>query len=123
MNVWFGINLEVLKGDLQMKPYLHPNEALGSSRFEYHIIFEFGQFLHTLRSLRVHRALLQVAGVLSGNKSTLPCEEIKINMNVWLNITSEVFKGDRQIYIQMKAFVLPFKNIISFLNLANSFIH
>ena len=44
-------------------------------------------------------------------------------MNVWLNITSEVFKGDRQIYIQMKAFVLPFKNIISFLNLANSFIH
>ena len=76
-----------------------------------------------LKSLRVHRALFQVAGVLSGNKSTLPCEEIKINMNVLLNITSEVFKGDRQIYIQMKAFVLPFKNIISFLNLANSFIH
>ena len=101
---------------------LHPNEGLGSSLFEYHIICEFAQFLHTLKSLRVHRALLQVAGVLSGNKSTLPCEEIKINMNVWFDITSEVFKGGRQIYIQMKAYVLPFKNIISFLNLANSFI-
>ena len=43
-------------------------------------------------------------------------------MNVWLDITSEVFKGGRQIYIQMKAYVLPFKNIISFLNLAK-FIH
>ena len=43
-------------------------------------------------------------------------------MNVWLDITSEVFKGGQQIYIQMKAYVLPFKNIISFLNLANSFI-
>ena len=43
-------------------------------------------------------------------------------MNVWLDITSEVFKGGRQIYIQMKAYVLPFKNIISFLNLPN-FIH
>ena len=75
-----------------------------------------------LKSLRVHRALLQVAGVLSGNKSTLPCEEIKIDMNVWFDITSEVFKGGRQIYIQMKAYVLPFKNIISFFNLANSFI-
>ena len=41
-------------------------------------------------------------------------------MNVWLDITSEVFKEGRQIYIQMKAYVLPFKNIISFLNLANS---
>ena len=101
---------------------LHPNEGLRSPLFEYHITFEFGQFLHTLKSLRVHRALLQVAGVLSGNKSTLPCEEIKINMNVWLDITSEVFKGGRQIYIQMKAYVLPFKNIISFFNLANSFI-
>ena len=46
----------------------------------------------------------------------------KINMNVWLDITSEVFKGGRQIYIQMKAYVLPFKNIISFLNLAYPFI-
>ena len=31
-------------------------------------------------------------------------------MNVWLDITSEVFKGGRQIYIQMKAYVLPLKN-------------
>ena len=101
---------------------LHPNEGLRSPLFEYHIIFEFDQFRHTLKSLHVHRALLQVAGVLSGNKSTLPCEEIKIDMNVWFEITSEVFKGGRQIYIQMKAYVLPFKNVISFLNLANSFI-
>ena len=101
---------------------LHPNEGLRSPLFEYHIIFEFGQFLHTLKSLRVHRALLQVAGVLSGNKSTLPCEQIQIDMNVWFDITSEVFKGGQQMYIQMKAYVLPFKNIISFFNLANSFI-
>ena len=78
---------------------LHPNEGLRSPLFEYHIIFEFDQFRHTLKSLHVHRALLQVAGVLSGNKSTLPCEEIKINMNVWLDITSEVFKGGRQIWM------------------------
>ena len=43
-------------------------------------------------------------------------------MNVWLGITLEVLKGGLQIYIQIKAYVLPFKNIISFLNLANSFI-
>ena len=42
-------------------------------------------------------------------------------MNVWLDITSEVFKGGQQMYIQMKAYVLPFKNITSYLNLANSF--
>ena len=46
---------------------LHPNEGLRSPLFEYHISFEFAQFLHTLKSLRVHRALLQVGGVLSGN--------------------------------------------------------
>ena len=34
----------------------------------------------------------------------------------------EVFKGGRQIYIQMKAYVLPFQNNIPVLNLANSFI-
>ena len=85
---------------------LHRNEGLRSPHFEYHIIFEFSQFLHTLKSLRVHLDLF------SGNKSTLHCKEIKINMNVWLDITSEVFKGGRQIYIQMKAYVLPFKNII-----------
>ena len=35
-------------------------------------------------------------------------------MNVWLDITSEVFKGGRQIYIQMKAYVLPFKILYHF---------
>ena len=87
------------------------------SPFEYYIIFEFGQFFHTLKSLRVHLGLIQWKQF-----NTIHCEEIKINMNVWLDITSEVFKGGRQIYIQMKAYVLPFKNIISFLNLANSYL-
>ena len=96
---------------------LYPNESLCSPLFEYYIIFEFGLFIHTLKSLRVHLGLIQWKQF-----NTIHCEEIKINMNVWLDITSEVFKGGRQIYIQMKAYVLPFKNIISFLNLAYSFI-
>ena len=94
-----------------------PNECLGSSLFEYHIIFEFGQFLHTLKSLRIHLGLIQWKQF-----NTIHCEEIKINMNVWFDITSEVFKGGRRIYIQMKTYVLPFKNMISFLNLPNFFI-
>ena len=43
-------------------------------------------------------------------------------MNLRLGIILEVFKGGRQIYIQMKAYVLSFQNSISILNLANSFI-
>ena len=43
-------------------------------------------------------------------------------MNVHLGIICEVFKNGRHIYIQMKAYVLPFQNNISILNLANSFI-
>ena len=35
-------------------------------------------------------------------------------MNVWLDITSEVFKGGRQIYIQMKAYVLPLRTLYNF---------
>ena len=119
MNVWLDITSEVFKGGqqmyIQMKAYVLPFKNIIS-------FFNLGQFLHTLKSLRVHRTLLQVAGVLSGNKSTLPCEEIKIDMNVWFDITSEVFKGGQQMYIQVKAYVLPFKNIISFFNLGNSFI-
>ena len=113
MNVWLDITSEVFKGGrqiyIQMKAYILPLKIL------YH--FEFGQFFHTLKSLRVHLGLIQWKQF-----NTIHCEEIKINMNVWLVITSEVFKEGRQIYIQMKAYVLPFKNIISFLNLANSFI-
>ena len=109
MNVWLDITSEVFKGGqqmyIQMNAYVLPFKNIIS-------FFEFAQFLHTLKSLRVHRALLQVGGVLSGNKSTLPCEQIKIDMNVWFDITSEVFKGGQQMYIQMKAYVLPFKNII-----------
>ena len=113
-----GYNFRSTRG---MPTNLHPNEGLRSPLFEYHIIFEFDQFRHTLKSLHVHRALLQVAGVLSGNKSTLPCEEIKINMNVWLDITSPFFQGRPTNLYPNESHVLPFKNIISFLNLANSF--
>ena len=38
---------------------LYPNESLYSPLKEYYIIFEFGQFLHTLKSLRVHLLLIQ----------------------------------------------------------------
>ena len=96
---------------------LYPNERLCSRLEEHYIIFEFGLSIHTLKSLRVHFGLIQWKQF-----NTIHCEEIKINMNVWLDITSEVFKGGRQIYIQMKAYVLHFSNIISFLNLAYSFI-
>ena len=44
------------------------------------------------------------------------------NMHVRLGIILEIFKGGRQIYIQMKAYVLHFQNSILILNLANSFI-
>ena len=90
MNVWLGISSEVFNG---RPTNLHRNEGLRSPHFEYHIIFEFSQFLHTLKSLRVH--LLQI---------NTHCKEIKINMNVWLDITSF-----RQIYIEMKACILPFQ--------------
>ena len=95
---------------IQMKAYVLPFSNIIS-------FFNLAYFIHTLKSLRVHLGLIQWKQF-----NTIHCEEIKINMNVWLDITSEVFKGGRQIYIQMKAYVLPFKNIISFLNLAYSFI-
>ena len=79
------------------------------SPYKYYIIFEFGQFLHTLKSLRVHLGLIQWKQF-----NTLHCEEIKLNMNVWLDITSEVFNGGRQSYIQMKAYILPLKTLYHF---------
>ena len=100
---------------------LYSNESLGSLLSEKHINFEFGQFLHTLKSLRVHLALIQLAGVLSGN-NTIQREDQKRNMTLRLGIILEVLKSGRQIYIQMKAQVLPFQNNISILNSANSFI-
>ena len=96
---------------------LYPNESLYSPLKNIISFLNLANSLHTLKSLRVHLGLIQWKQF-----NTIHCEEIKINMNVWLDITSEVFKEGRQIYIQMKAYVLPFKNIISFLNLANSFI-
>ena len=81
---------------------LYSNERLGSPLSEKHINFEFGQFLHTLKSLRVYFALVQLAGALSGNNSVLR-EDQKRNMNLRLGIILEVFKCGRQIYIQMKA--------------------
>ena len=88
---------------------LYRNESLYSPLSEYYIIFEFGQFFHTLKSLRVHLGLIQWKQF-----NTIHCEEIKINMNVWLDITSEVFKGGRQSYIQMKAYILPLKILYHF---------
>ena len=43
-------------------------------------------------------------------------------MHVRLGIILDIFKVGRQIYIQMKAYDLPFQNNILILNLANSFI-
>ena len=43
-------------------------------------------------------------------------------MTLRLGIILEVFKSGQQIYIQMKAYVLPFQKNISILNLANFFI-
>ena len=51
------------------------------SSFRITFNFEFGQFLQTLKSLRVHFALLQLAGALSGNK-----------IQIHLGIIWEVFK-------------------------------
>ena len=79
MHVRLGIILEVFKGGrqiyIQMKAYVLP--------FQNNRSFEFGQFLHTLKSLRVHFALLQLAGVLSGN-NTIQCEEKQICMYGWV---------------------------------------
>ena len=36
-------------------------------------------------------------------------------MNVWLDITSQVFKGGRQVYIQMKAMFSPLRILYHFL--------
>ena len=43
-------------------------------------------------------------------------------MHVWLGIILGLFKGGRHIYIQMKAYDLPFQNNIPILNLENLFI-
>ena len=66
MHVRLGIIFEVFKGGrqiyIQMKAQVLP--------FQNNIsILNFGQFLHTLKSLRVHFALIQLAGVLSGNNT------------------------------------------------------
>ena len=62
--------------------------------------FRIGEFLLTLKSLRVHLALLKVDVNLTGN-NTILCEE-KRNMNVRLGIPLEVFKGGLKI-MHMKA--------------------
>ena len=77
---------------------LYPNESHVLPFKNIISFFLFGQFLHTLKSLRVHLGLIQWKQF-----NTIHCEEIKIKMNVWLGITLEVLKGGLQIYIQMKA--------------------
>ena len=66
-------------------------------------------------------ALVQLAGVLGGNNA-IQREDQQRNINLRLGIILEVFKGGRQMYIQVKAYVIPFQNNISILNLANFFI-
>ena len=50
-----GYNFRSFQG---WPPNLYSNESLGSPFSEKHINFEFGQFLHTLKCLRVRFALL-----------------------------------------------------------------
>ena len=50
----------------------------------------------------MHFALLQLARGLSVN-NTIQREDQQRNINLRLGIILEVFKGGRQIYIQMKA--------------------
>ena len=87
MNVRLGINLKLFKGDrqiyIQMKAYVFPCQD--------NINFEFGQWLHTLRTLRVHLALLQLAGVLSGNNTILYEEKNKYECTFGYNFRS--FQG------------------------------
>ena len=80
MHVRLGIIFEVFKG---------ADKFIFKWKPRKHINFEFGQFLHTLKP---------------------PCATPKQetnkknrNMNLRLGIILEVFKGGRQIYIQMKA--------------------
>ena len=47
-------------------------------------------------------ALVQLAGVLGGNNA-IQREDQQRNINLRLGIILEVFKGGRQMYIQMKA--------------------
>ena len=96
MNVWFEITSEVFKGGRQI--YIQMKAMFSPLRILYHFWIKYGQFRHTLKSLRVHLGLIQWKQF-----NTIHCEEIKINMNVWLGITLEVLKGGLQIYIQMKA--------------------
>ena len=71
MNVRSGIALKVFKAGreiyIQMKAEHLP--------FQNNIsILNLANILHSLKSLRVHLAILQVVGVLSGN-NTILCEE------------------------------------------------
>ena len=95
MNVWLDITSEVFKGGqqmyIQMKAYVLPFKNIIS-------FFSIWPIPSTLKSLRVHLGLIQWKQF-----NTIHCDEIKINMNVWLGITLEVLKGGLQIYIQMKA--------------------
>ena len=64
----------------------------------------------------MHLALLQLAGVLSGNNTILYEEKNKYECTFGYKYnTVKLFKGDRQIYIQMKAYVFPFQDNISIL--------
>ena len=107
MNLRLGIILEVFKGG----PNFYSNESLGS-RTPFRKTYQF--WIWPIPSYLKEPPCAP--------RTQIQREDQKRNMNLRLGIILEVFKGGRQIYIQMKAQVLPFQNNISILNSANSFI-
>ena len=101
---------------------LHPNEGLRSPLFEYHIIFEFD----TISSY------LKEPPCTQSTPSSCRCSQWEqINTTLWRNKNKyecmvgynfRIFQGRPTNLYPNESHVLPFKNIISFLNLANSFI-
>ena len=91
MNLRLGIILEVFKGVrqiyIQIKAWVLPfsNNILILNKY-----------------LKEPPCVLQLARGLSVD-NTIQREDQQINMNLRLGIILEVFKGGRQIYIQMKA--------------------
>ena len=108
----FGYNFKSFQGWLKN---VYPNESLGSPLSEKHI------WIWLIPSyLKEPPCTLSIP-------SSCRCSQWKqhnsvkkkiIDMNVRLSITLDVFKEGRQINISIKAYVLPFQNNISFLNLA-----
>ena len=101
---------------IQMKAYVLPISNIIS-------FLNLTNFVIPLKSLHVHRALLQVARcLLSGNKSTTTLWRNKNKYECMVGYNFTIFEGRPTNLFPNERHVLPFKNIISCLNLANSFI-